>query len=92
MNHFLSILLLLWLHGGGLALDLGGKYAALESIMRNKLRDDAILLIDGDNVRGKTKFSLSKEDLCSRVEKWINKEDLKGRVILFFDHASRHCR
>ena len=92
MNWFITALLVLWLHGYALALDLGGKYAALESIMRNKLRDNALLLIDGDNVRGKTKFSLSKEDLCSRVESWMHKEDLKGRVILFFDHASRHCR
>jgi hypothetical protein len=55
------------------------------------MRGGAVLLIDGDNVRGKTKFSLSKEDLCAGIERMVEQEELHGRVILFYDHASHQC-
>jgi len=47
-----------------------------------------IILIDGDNVRGKTKFAVSKEELVDDVLSWMNSElqlqqaPLKGRVVL----------
>ena len=67
------------------------QHLALEQNMRNKLRgENSILIIDGDNVRGKTKFSLSKEDVCDRVGAWTIQEGLQGRVIVVFDHSSRH--
>ena len=49
-----------------------------------------VIVIDGDNVRGKTKFRLSNEELCVRVQEWMAASALSGLVVLLFDHGSRH--
>lgn len=51
---------------------------------------NGVILIDGDNVRGKTKFRLSKEELTDRVQRWIASSSLSGLVVLMFDHGSKH--
>ena len=53
--------------------------------------DNSILIIDGDNVRGKTKFSLSKEDLVDKVNVWSKITDLNASIIIMFDHGSEHA-
>jgi predicted RNA-binding protein with PIN domain len=49
-----------------------------------------VILIDGDNVRGKMKFCLTKEELCDAVELWSYRAGLSGKVGLIFDHGSKH--
>jgi hypothetical protein len=56
------------------------------------------LLIDGDNVRGKTGFRLTKDDMIEYLERYLNfyrcegRDDGSGKVcldmILFFDHGT----
>lgn len=61
----------------------------MQQILQNKLRDTSVLIIDGDNVRGKTKFMLSKEELLLRVENWLFMENMQGKVLVVYDHASK---
>lgn len=63
----------------------------LASNIKNKMSSHGILILDGDNIRGKTKFTLSKEDLSFCVEEWMLADGYQGRIILMFDHASQHC-
>jgi len=51
-------------------------------------RDKVLMIIDGDNVRGKTKFQLSKEQLSDCVELWMQDCGLHGKVCLMYDHGS----
>jgi hypothetical protein len=51
-------------------------------------RDKVLMIIDGDNVRGKTKFQLSKEQLSDCVEQWMQDCGLHGKVCLMYDHGS----
>ena len=53
--------------------------------------DNSILIIDGDNVRGKTKFSMSKEALVDKVNIWSKITDLNASIIIMFDHGSEHA-
>ena len=50
--------------------------------------DNHIMLIDGDNVRGKTKFRLTKQQLCYAVDRLVRGADLR-RVCLYFDHSTK---
>ena len=54
----------------------------------NNKRDKVLMIIDGDNVRGKTKFQLSKEQLSDCVEQWMQDCGLHGKVCLMYDHGS----
>ena len=54
----------------------------------NNKRDKVIIIIDGDNVRGKTRFQLTKEQLSDCVEQWMEESSLHGKVILMYDHGS----
>ena len=68
------------------------KPAIVEHNILHKLsQENSVLIIDGDNLRGKTKFSLSKEDVCRRLERWVVTKNLSGRVVLVYDHASQQC-
>ena len=53
--------------------------------------DNSVIIIDGDNVRGKTKFSMSKEDLVDKVNIWSKITDLNACIIIMFDHGSEHA-
>ncbi|KAJ1440531.1 hypothetical protein B484DRAFT_443407 [Ochromonadaceae sp. CCMP2298] len=61
-----------------------------EKIVQWSSEHSGIILIDGDNVRGKTKFSVDKERLCEDVERWSEAAGVRGRVGIVFDHAQRH--
>ena len=54
-------------------------------------QDQLLVIIDGDNVRGKTKFRLSKGQLCAAVQKWLSIYHLQDKVCLLYDHGSKHC-
>jgi len=57
-------------------------------IHNSNKRDKVLMIIDGDNVRGKTKFQLSKEQLSDCVEQWMQDCGLHGKVCLMYDHGS----
>ena len=48
------------------------------------------ILIDGDNVRGKTAFKATKESLFHDVKKWAVYVGLADRVCLMYDHGDEH--
>ena len=52
--------------------------------------NEGIVIIDGDNVRGKTSFQISKESLCRDLSHLIEVLGLQGKVGIIFDHASIH--
>ncbi len=51
------------------------------------LQNGAILVIDGDNVRGKTGFQLTKDDLCEDLTSFLHENHLNDQVIVAFDHG-----
>jgi hypothetical protein len=44
----------------------------------------------GDNVRGKTKFSASKEQLCKDLDLLVSSCGIENRVVLMYDHGNEH--
>lgn len=62
----------------------------LQQRLKQLANTGGMILLDGDNIRGKTKFQLSKEDLCRNVEEWMSQSSLFGCVTLIYDHASSH--
>jgi hypothetical protein len=53
---------------------------------------NCVVLIDGDNVRGKTKFRVSKEELYESVRHWASATGAPCLgIILFFDHGKEQC-
>ena len=49
---------------------------------------DGVLLIDGDNVRGKSLFGLSHVSLLARTARWTARHQLSGNVVLLVDHGT----
>eukprot|EP00303_Exanthemachrysis_gayraliae_P010317 CAMPEP_0206023020 /NCGR_PEP_ID=MMETSP1464-20131121/35734_1 /ASSEMBLY_ACC=CAM_ASM_001124 /TAXON_ID=119497 /ORGANISM="Exanthemachrysis gayraliae, Strain RCC1523" /LENGTH=147 /DNA_ID=CAMNT_0053396995 /DNA_START=6 /DNA_END=445 /DNA_ORIENTATION=- len=47
---------------------------------------DAVI-VDGDNVRGRTAFAWSGAELLARVEAWAADADVTSKVLLLFDHG-----
>jgi hypothetical protein len=41
-------------------------------------------------VRGKTKFSASKEQLCKDLDLLISSCGIENRVVLMYDHGNEH--
>lgn len=51
---------------------------------------EAVVLVDGDNVRGKTSFSISKEQLLSDLHILAEKCGLANKLQLYYDHGKFH--
>jgi hypothetical protein len=49
---------------------------------------NGVLLIDGDNLRGKTMFGLTHEAVLARTAQWAVRRGMVGRVVLLVDHGS----
>jgi len=49
---------------------------------------NGVLVVDGDNTRGKSGFSLSHEALLGRTARWAQRSGLEGRCIVLIDHGS----
>jgi hypothetical protein len=54
------------------------------------LPPDTVVLIDGDNVRGKTSFSVSKEQLLQDLHCFKDKFGLHDKLQLYYDHGRWH--
>ena len=50
---------------------------------------DGVLIIDGDNVRGKSGFQISHASLLARTARWAKRRGLDGRTVLLVDHGSQ---
>lgn len=50
-------------------------------------RNESLLLVDGDNLRGKTKFQVSKEQLFADIISFLSVHKLPNPVYLYFDHG-----
>lgn len=61
--------------------------------LRNLVTDlprNTIVIVDGDNVRGKTKFSATKEQLCEDLDLLVHSCGISDRVVLMYDHGNEH--
>jgi len=47
-----------------------------------------VILIDAENVRGRTGFRITHAALLAAVAVWTNTHELQGRVVLVVDHAT----
>jgi Icc-related predicted phosphoesterase len=54
------------------------------------LRTNAVFLIDLENVRGKSNFDLTHQELLKRTTIWANANKLQDQVSLIVDHGSIH--
>ena len=69
------------------------KVAQRISRLKNSFTDlstNTIIIVDGDNVRGKTKFSASKEQLCRDLDSFVSLSGIESRVVLMYDHGNEH--
>ena len=69
------------------------KVAQRISRLKNSFTDlstNTIIIVDGDNVRGKTKFSASKEQLCRDLDSFVSLSGIDSRVVLMYDHGNEH--
>ena len=53
------------------------------------MANNTIILVDGDNVRGKTKFCVTKMNLLTDLRAWANYYRQHDSIILYFDHGSK---
>mmetsp|Transcript_12701 Transcript_12701/g.23811 ORF Transcript_12701/g.23811 Transcript_12701/m.23811 type:complete len:624 (+) Transcript_12701:83-1954(+) len=60
------------------------------SRMRWAVETDAVVLIDLENVRGKSDFGLSHGELLKRTILWSKANNLQDKVTFFVDHGSIH--
>ena len=51
---------------------------------------DAVVLIDLENVRGKSNFDLTHAELLKRTTQWSKANDLVDKVTMVVDHGSLH--
>jgi predicted phosphodiesterase len=65
------------------------RISRLQSSFTN-LPPSTLIIVDGDNVRGKTKFSASKEQLCKDLDIFVASTGIDGRVVLMYDHGNEH--
>ena len=47
-----------------------------------------VLLVDGDNVRGKAGFGASHLSLMATLARWSSRRRLQGSTVLFVDHGA----
>ena len=59
----------------------------LESTVRQAA--SSILIVDGENVRGKSLFQLSHTQLMARLARWSARHKLADRVVLLVDHGTQ---
>ena len=59
----------------------------LESTVRQAA--SSILIVDGENVRGKSLFQLSHPQLMARLARWSARHKLADRVVLLVDHGTQ---
>ena len=52
-----------------------------------RLSPDTVLFVDGDNVRGKTGFAVSKEKLIDDLLLFSKEHSFENRLVLLFDHG-----
>ncbi|GFH58048.1 hypothetical protein CTEN210_14524 [Chaetoceros tenuissimus] len=51
---------------------------------------DAVVLIDLENVRGKSNFDLTHQELLRQTTQWVQMNELEDKVTFVVDHGSLH--
>ena len=64
------------------------KRERLEDSVAEFAKGAGTVIVDGDNVRGKSNFELSHADLISQSALWAQERGLGGRVVVAIDHGS----
>ena len=54
-------------------------------------QNDAVILIDLENVRGKAFFHLSHREMLKRISLWTKLYNLETKVSIIVDHGSEQC-
>ena len=63
--------------------------AALDRALIGLEPSDGVVLVDVENVRGKSGFTLGHEELLGEAARWAQHRNLHGRVVLVVDHGAR---
>jgi predicted phosphodiesterase len=68
-------------------------YLKTDHLLLNKVKESAngVVWIDVENVRGKSGFGLSHDELLRKTSQWTEYHELGGKVILVVDHGSSKC-
>jgi len=69
----------------------GGRRSGIDSRLATASEKGTIVLIDVENVRGKSGFELSHSQLLEKVTLWTARRGLRGHVSLIVDHGSIPC-
>ena len=96
VHHVVALLVLQALHVHGLrapasvrkSANLQGKLESFEENVAQFARGAGTVIVDGDNVRGKSGFAVSHMELIRAASLWGNQRGLEGRLVVCIDHGS----
>ena len=96
MHHVLALLVLQALHVHGLrapasvrkSASLQGKLESFEENVAQFATGAGTVIVDGDNVRGKSGFAVSHMELVRAASLWGSQRGLEGRLVVCIDHGS----
>ena len=96
VRHVLALLVLQALHVHGLrapaaarkSASLQGKLDSFEETVVQFASGAGTVIVDGDNVRGKSGFSVSHMELVRATSIWADQRGLEGRLVVCIDHGS----
>ena len=96
VHHVLALLILQALHVHGLrapapvrkSASLQGKLESFEENVAQFATGAGTVIVDGDNVRGKSGFAVSHMELVRAASLWGNQRGLEGRLVVCIDHGS----
>ena len=96
VRHVLALLVLQALHVHGLrapaaarkSASLQGKLESFEETVVQFASGAGTVIVDGDNVRGKSGFAVSHMELVRATSIWGDQRGLEGRLVVCIDHGS----
>ena len=96
VRHVLALLVLQALHVHGLrapaaarkSASLQGKLESFEETVVQFASGAGTVIVDGDNVRGKSGFAVSHMELVRATSIWADQRGLEGRLVVCIDHGS----
>ena len=96
VRHVLALLVLQALHVHGLrapaaarkSASLQGKLESFEETVLQFASGAGTVIVDGDNVRGKSGFAVSHMELVRATSIWADRCGLEGRLVVCIDHGS----
>eukprot|EP00962_Isochrysis_galbana_P029883 scaffold9627_cov123-Isochrysis_galbana.AAC.8 len=73
---------------GAVRMSAAGKRSGIDARLADAAERGAAVLVDVENVRGKSGFELTHEQLLERATMWTEQRGLRGHVSLIVDHGT----